>query len=167
MSTRTVGGDTDTFTWDAEGHLASVSGPAGDTSFVYDADGERLIRHDPKGSTLYLASGEVRLDKATDTASTTRYYDFNGSTVAMRTNSSAVEFLVSDPHGTASVSVDGLEGTVSRRYMDPFGNQRGAKSPTWEPNARGFVNGVEDAWRPRVRLEARPLHQRRSVAGPH
>jgi RHS repeat-associated protein len=145
MSTRTVGGDTDTFTWDAEGRLASVSGPAGDTSLVYDADGERLIRHDPKGSTLYLASGEVRLDKATDTASTTRYYDFNGSTVAMRTNSSSVEFLMSDPHGTASVSVDGLEGTVSRRYMDPFGNQRGAKSPTWEPNARGFVNGVEDA----------------------
>jgi RHS repeat-associated protein len=145
MSSRTVGGDTDTFTWDPEGHLASVSGPAGDTSYIYDAEGTRLIRHDPKGATLYLASAEVRWDKATDTASTTRYYDFNGATVAMRSNSSSVEFLMADPHGTATVSVDGLTAAVSRRFMDPFGNPRGTTSPTWEPNTRGFVNGVEDS----------------------
>ncbi|TCC44623.1 hypothetical protein E0H75_34230 [Kribbella capetownensis] len=144
MSTRTVGGDTDTFSWDAEGHLASVSGPGGDTSFVYDADGSRLIRHDPQGATLYLASAEVRWDKATDVASSTRYYDFNGATIAMRNNSSSVEYLMSDPHGTASVSVDGLSTTVSRRFMDPFGNSRGTPSPTWEPNSHGFVNGVDD-----------------------
>jgi RHS repeat-associated protein len=155
MSSRTVAGDTDTFAWDPEGHLASVSGPAGDTSYIYDAEGTRLIRHDPKGSTLYLASGEVRLDKATDTASTTRYYDFNGSTVAMRTNSSSVEFLLADPHGTATVSVDGLTAAVSRRNMDPFGNPRGTTSPTWEPNARGFVNGVEDASTSLTHLGAR------------
>ncbi|MEV0797432.1 RHS repeat-associated core domain-containing protein [Kribbella sp. NPDC050281] len=144
LATRTVGGDTDAFTWDAEGHLASVSGPDGDTSFVYDADGSRLIRHDPKGATLYLASAEVRWDKTTDTASSTRYYDFNGATIAMRNNSSSVEYLMADPHGTASVSVDGLTTTVSRRLMDPFGNTRGTTSPTWEPNSRGFVNGVDD-----------------------
>ncbi len=145
MSSRTVGGDTDTFNCDAEGHLASVSGPAGDTSFVYDADGSRLIRHDPKGSTLYLASAEVRWDKTADSVSSTRYYDFNGQTVAMRNNSSSVEYLMSDPHGTATVSVDGLTTTVSRRFMDPFGNPRGATAPTWEPNSHGFVNGVDDA----------------------
>ncbi|GAB2667745.1 polymorphic toxin-type HINT domain-containing protein [Kribbella swartbergensis] len=144
MSSRTVGGDTDTFTWDPEGHLASVTGAAGDTSFVYDADGTRLIRHDPKGATLYLASGEVRWDKAADSVSSTRYYDFNGATVAMRNSSTSVEYLMADPHGTATVSVDGLTTTVSRRHMDPFGNPRGAISPTWEPNTRGFVNGVDD-----------------------
>ncbi|MFI6830482.1 RHS repeat-associated core domain-containing protein [Kribbella sp. NPDC050241] len=144
MSTRTVAGDTDTFNWDPEGHLESVSGPDGDTSFVYDADGSRLIRHDPKGATLYLASAEVRWDKAADSVSSTRYYDFNGATIAMRNNSSSVEYLMSDPHGTASVSVDGLTAGVSRRFMDPFGNARGTTSPTWEPNSRGFVNGVDD-----------------------
>lgn len=145
MSSRTVGGDTDTFTWDPEGHLSSVSGPGGDTSFIYDAEGNRLIRHDAKGSTLYLASAEVRWDKAADTATSTRYYDFNGSTVAMRNSSTSVEYLMADPHGTATVSVDGLSTAVSRRYMDPFGNARGTSSPTWEPNSHGFVNGVDDA----------------------
>jgi RHS repeat-associated protein len=144
LSTRTVGGDTDTFGWDPEGHLASVSGPAGDTSFVYDAEGSRLIRHDPKGATLYLASAEVRWDKAADAVSTTRYYEFNGATVAMRNSSTSVEYLMADPHGTATVSIDGLTTTVSRRYMDPFGNPRGTISPTWEPNSHGFVNGVDD-----------------------
>ncbi|WP_328326571.1 polymorphic toxin-type HINT domain-containing protein [Kribbella sp. NBC_00382] len=144
MSTRTVGGDTDAFAWDVEGHLASVSGPGGDTSYVYDAEGSRLIRHDPKGATLYLPSAEVRWDKAADTVSSTRYYEFNGSTVAMRSNSQSVEYLMSDPQGTASVSVDGLTAAVSRRYMDPFGNTRGTTSPTWDPNAHGFVNGVDD-----------------------
>ena len=145
MSSRTVAGDTDTMTWDIEGHLTSVSGPAGDTSFVYDAEGTRLIRHDPKGSTLYLASAEVRLDKATDTVSSTRYYDFNGSTVAMRSNSSTVDYLMADPQGTASVSVGGLTAEVSRRYMDPFGNPRGAATPNWNPKTHGFVNGIDDA----------------------
>ncbi|MFC9692915.1 RHS repeat-associated core domain-containing protein [Kribbella sp. NPDC056951] len=144
MASRTVGGDTDTFTWDIEGHLASVSGPAGDTSFVYDAEGSRLIRHDPKGATLYLPSAEVRWEKAGDTVTSTRYYEFNGSTVAMRNDSKTVEYLMSDPQGTASVSIDGLTAVVSRRNMDPFGNVRGTTSPTWDPNARGFVNGVDD-----------------------
>ncbi|GAA1677099.1 RHS repeat-associated core domain-containing protein [Kribbella yunnanensis] len=145
MSSRQVGGDTDTLTWDAEGHLASVSGPAGDTSFVYDADGNRLIRHDPKGATLYLASAEVRWDTGeTQTVGSTRYYDYNGKTIAMRNDASSVEYLMPDPHGTATVSVDGLTATVSRRFMDPYGNPRGTPSPTWEPKARGFVNGVDD-----------------------
>lgn len=145
LSARTVGGDTDNFAWDLEGHLTSVSGPAGETSYIYDAEGSRLIRHDPKGATLYLASAEVRWDKAADSVSSTRYYDFNGSTVAMRSDPVKVEFLIADPQGTANVSIDGLSAEVSRRYMGPFGDSRGAASPTWDPSARGFVNGVDDA----------------------
>jgi RHS repeat-associated protein len=73
----------------------------------------------------------------------------------MRDNSSSVEFLMADPHGTATVSVDGLTTTVSRRFMDPFGNARGTQSPTWEPNAHGFVNGVDDPSTGLVHLGAR------------
>ncbi|WBQ07544.1 RHS repeat-associated core domain-containing protein [Kribbella sp. CA-293567] len=144
LSSRTVGGDSDTLAWDAEGHLSSVSGPAGDTDFIYDAEGNRLIRHDPKGSTLYLASAEVRWDKVTDKVKSTRYYDFNGKTVAMRNDALTVEYLMADPQGTSTVAVDGSTTAISRRYMDPFGNSRGAPSPTWEPNSHGFVNGVDD-----------------------
>ncbi|MBB6570711.1 hypothetical protein HPO96_26755 [Kribbella sandramycini] len=145
MSSRNVGGDTENFTWDAEGHVASVTGPGGETSFVYDAEGNRLIRHDPKGATLYLASAEVRWEKGpTETLSSIRYYDFGGKTIAMRDNPSSVEYLMPDPHGTATVSVGGLSTTISRRFMDPFGNPRGTPSSTWNPKARGFVNGVDD-----------------------
>jgi YD repeat-containing protein len=69
LATRTDAGDTDTFAWDAEEQLTSVSGPGGATDFVYDAEGTRLIKHDPAGATLYLASTEVRWNRATDTVS--------------------------------------------------------------------------------------------------
>jgi YD repeat-containing protein len=36
-----------TLVWDAEGHLTSASDTTGTSSFIYDADGNRLIRHDP------------------------------------------------------------------------------------------------------------------------
>ncbi|WP_405060620.1 polymorphic toxin-type HINT domain-containing protein [Kribbella sp. NBC_01505] len=146
MATRVVGGDTDNFTWDAEGHLSKVAGPAGDTTFVYDAEGTRLIRHDPKGASLFLASAEIRWDKGPNqSVGSTRYYDFNGKTIAMRTTSAAVEYLMPDSQGTASVSFDGVTNTISRRLTDPYGNPRGTQSPTWESTSRGFVNGVNDA----------------------
>ncbi|TDD61354.1 hypothetical protein E1263_07540 [Kribbella antibiotica] len=146
LASRTEGGDTDTFAWDPEGHLASVSGPTGaadTTSFVYDAEGSRLIKRDPTGSTLYLPSGEVRLDKATDKAAGTRYYQFDGQTIAMRTSDVAVEFLLADHHNTATVSIDAYSQTLSRRWQDPFGNTR-FQNPTWEKNAHGFVDGKMD-----------------------
>ncbi|MEU0096501.1 polymorphic toxin-type HINT domain-containing protein [Kribbella sp. NPDC006257] len=143
MSTRTVSGDTDTFGWDAEGRLQSVTGPGGKTDFVYDAEGERLIKHDPTGATLYLGQTEIRLDKATDSVTSTRYYQFNGATVAMRTSSTQVTSLIADPQGTATVSVDVQTDQLVRRWMDPFGVPRG-EDANWKSDARGFVDGKLD-----------------------
>jgi YD repeat-containing protein len=99
IATRTESGDTDTLAWDAEGRLRSVAGPFGATDFVYDAEGERLVKHDPAGATLYLGQTEVRWDKSADAVSSTRYYQFNGATVAMRTSESQVTSLVADHYG--------------------------------------------------------------------
>ncbi|TDU91872.1 RHS repeat-associated protein [Kribbella voronezhensis] len=143
MSTRTVSGDTDTFAWDAEGRLQSVTGAAGKTDFVYDAEGERLIKHDPTGATLYLGQTEIRLDKAADSVSSTRYYQFNGATVAMRTSSTQVTSLIADPQGTATVSVDVQTDQLVRRWIDPFGVPRG-EDANWKSDARGFVDGKLD-----------------------
>src|SRR6266498_2471065 len=49
--------------WDTDGSLASVAG----TSYIYDADGTQLIRHDPGSATLFLPNGELKLDTATKT----------------------------------------------------------------------------------------------------
>jgi RHS repeat-associated protein len=143
LATRTESGDTDTLTWDAEGHLQKLAGPSGTTDFVYDAEGERLIKHDPTGTTLYLGQTEVRLDKATDTASSTRYYQFNGSTVAMRTSATQVISLMPDYHGTATVSIDATSDQLVRRWMDPFGVPRG-EDAAWKSDQRGFVDGKLD-----------------------
>jgi len=61
-NTKTSGGKT--FTWDEEGRLASTA----DSSYVYDADGDRLIRTEGTKKTLYLDNTEVQLDTATEGA---------------------------------------------------------------------------------------------------
>ncbi|GAB3816276.1 polymorphic toxin-type HINT domain-containing protein [Kribbella italica] len=144
MSSRTRGGDTETLTWDVEGELASLSGAGGTnpTSFIYGADGDRLIKHDPDGATLYLGQDEVRWTKSTNTVTSTRYYQFNGATVAMR-NGAQVELLLSDNHGTATVSVNRFSLAVTRRWLDPFGAPRGQYTG-WQPTIRGFVGGQID-----------------------
>ena len=144
MATRTESGDTDTLAWDAEGRLKSVTGPSGATDFVYDAEGERLVKHDPTGATLYLGQTEVRWDKsAADSVSSTRYYQFNGATVAMRTSATQVTSLMADHQGTATVSIDVETDQLVRRWMDPFGVPRG-EDASWKSDARGFVDGKLD-----------------------
>jgi RHS repeat-associated protein len=145
LATRIEGGDTENFAWDAEGNLKSVTDPnsAAVTDFVYDAEGDRLVKHDPTGATLYLGQTEVRWDKAADALSSTRYYQFNGATVAMRTSPTQITSLMADPQGTATVSIDVSTDQLVRRWMDPFGVQRG-KDTAWKPGIHGFVDGQQD-----------------------
>lgn len=128
--------------WDDEGRLAEVTAANGTTSFAYGAGGERLLRRDPTGTTLYLGGEELRLDAATGRVSATRYYGHGGSTVAVRT-AAGLSWLAADPHGTAQVSVDAATLTSSLRRQDPFGAPRGDQPAGW-PGERGFVGGTTD-----------------------
>lgn len=141
-TSRAVAGRSQGLTWDAEGHLASVVDGASMTSFLYDADGDRLIRRDPTATTLYLDGTEIRLDKGTGGASSTRYYSFAGKTVAVRTSAGA-QFIASDPHGTGQVSISAGGAMVKRRHT-PFGGSRDPAAVPW-PGERGFVDGTMDA----------------------
>jgi RHS repeat-associated protein len=130
-----------TLDYDIEGHLASVTQGTATSTYLYDADGARLISHDSTGATLYLPFGvEVHVDPA-GVKSSTRYYTFAGLTFAMRTTA-GVSFLASDPHGTSTQTVSAANAAVTTRRLDPFGNPRGAQ-PTW-PGNHGFVNGPTD-----------------------
>ncbi|NJC69862.1 hypothetical protein HC031_09040 [Planosporangium thailandense] len=126
-----------TLTWDPEGHLATLADSTGTTSYVYGADGNRLIAHDATGTTLYLGGTEVHRDK-TGAVSATRYYD----TVAVRTDPGNLTWLAADSHGTGELAINSSDLTVTRRKTDPFGNPRGSQS-TW-PTTHGFINGVTD-----------------------
>ncbi|MEV0394969.1 MULTISPECIES: RHS repeat domain-containing protein [Polymorphospora] len=140
--TRPTGtGGTQTLTWDHEGRLETSTDSTGETSYLYDADGNRLIRRDPAGTTLYLPGQDVRYSTATNQTSCTRYYTHAGQAIASRTTT-GLTWLVEDHQRTAQVAVDAATGTVTTRRQTPYGAARGSASG-W-PNDRGFVGGTID-----------------------
>jgi RHS repeat-associated protein len=131
-----------TLTWDVEGHLATVADSAGTSSSVYSPDGSRLVSHDPAGATLDIGDISLRYSTATNTVTATRYYTFNGGTVAQRT-AAGVVWLASDHHGTDQLAVNASTQAVTQRRFKPYGDARGG-TPTWV-NDKGFVHGTADA----------------------
>ena len=134
-----------TFTWNTEGELAKVTENGNDETYVYDADGNRLIRKDPAGSTLYLPEGnELRALNGATTATGTRYYAFAGKTVAMRTSNGQVTYLSADHQGSGQVAINATTQAAIVRRFTPFGSIRGFdENATW-PNDKGFVGGTQD-----------------------
>lgn len=132
-----------TLSWDSENHLASLTEGSDAASYLYDADGTRLIARDKTGSTLYLPNQELHYDPATDTTTGTRYYTYGNQSIAVRTHD-GLTWLVSDQQGTAVAQIPDAAGQepVWRR-QDPFGNLRGAQATSWT-GSRGFVGGTLD-----------------------
>jgi RHS repeat-associated protein len=143
-----------TLTWNAEGELSKLTESAKESTYLYDASGELLIRR-AKGdgdTVLYLPGvNEIRLTTkgTTKTLSGTRYYTANGKTIAVRTAVSGVSgtklsFLAADHHGTSSVALDATTYAVTKRYSTPFGDLRGTKANPW-PDDKAFLGKPADA----------------------
>jgi RHS repeat-associated protein len=128
--------------WDAEGRLAEVTAGNGKTQFLYDADGNRLIRRDPTGATLYLPGQELRLTDATGALTATRYYTHAGTTLAMR-DAGGVTWLSGDHQNTIQIAIDAQTLKTTQRRQTAFGTSRG--TPATLPGERGFVGGTIDA----------------------
>ncbi|WP_280876848.1 RHS repeat-associated core domain-containing protein [Streptomyces pseudovenezuelae] len=149
--------------WDEEGRLGAVtpylSGDALDeakkTSFVYGADGKRLLRKEKGAVTLYLGSQEIRLDTAKNSLSGTRYYSHGGRQIAVRT-SAGVTWLVGGQNGTAEIAVKASDSAIAQRRTLPFGEVRGARpaAGAW-PGDKSFVGGTADATTGLIQLGAR------------
>src|SRR5262249_28021368 len=140
---RKVGTSDQSLVWDAEGNLASVTEAGKVTSYVYDADGDRLIRKTPTDATLYIDDMELRFDYAKDVVEQTRYYTVNDQPIAVRTPDNQLYFLANDHQGTAQAAVNASTGELAVRRQTPFGENRGAPPPWW-PGQRGFVGGTQD-----------------------
>jgi hypothetical protein len=76
------------------------------TSYVYDADGGRLLRHDPTGTTLYLGGQEIHTDPTGQTAVTTRYSELK----MIKKSESTADLL-------KSVLIE-LDGSLGGQLMD-------------------------------------------------
>ncbi len=144
LTSRAVAGVAQTLDWDTPGRLSRVAAGATETTFGYDADGERLIRRAPDAVTVYLDSAELRRDLATGTVTGTRYYSFGGATIAVRNNQVTHNWLFGDHHGTAQLAIAHNGSSVTRRYSTPYGEPRGAAPGSWIGD-KGFVGGTADA----------------------
>jgi RHS repeat-associated protein len=137
--------------WDSEGKLSRLtedpSGAARATDYVYGADGALLIRRNTAGdgeTILYLGATEVHLKAGKKWAS--RYYTHAGSTVALRSNQSGMEkitYLAGDQHNTNTVAITSDTQSLTKRYLTPFGTNRGSGTTTW-PDDKAFLGKTAD-----------------------
>ncbi|NRQ32984.1 hypothetical protein HII36_14205 [Nonomuraea sp. NN258] len=142
LAARTVADKQATFGWNPLGQLDRATIDSQQTSMVYDAEGERLLRRDPDGSTiLYLGLMELRLSAGQVSAK--RYYTASdGSLIALR-ETSGVTWLLAGMHGSAQLAINDATGTVSRERYLPFGQRRGGDDLPFTD--RGFLGKTEDA----------------------
>ncbi len=141
---RVIGSRTQDLTWDAEGHLATLTEAGKATSYLYDADGNRMITKDADGSqTLTLPGGNELKVTGAGTKEAVRYYTHGDETVAVRT-SNGFSFLLPDHQGTAMVAVGMTTLAITRRKQLPFGQIRSEQSDQF-PGTRGFVGGTNDS----------------------
>ncbi|MFG2387033.1 RHS repeat domain-containing protein [Streptomyces avermitilis] len=127
--------------WDVEGELTRLTEGSKTTDYLYDANGDLLIRRGPSESVLYLFGQELHYDTTANKFTAQRYYPA-GDATAVRTET-GLSWTVDDHHGTASMTVDATSQAVTRRYTKPFGEARGATPPAW-PDDKGFLGKPAD-----------------------
>lgn len=146
QTSRAEDGELNELTWDIEGELTSITGGDADVDNVYDADGNRLIRTDDNGVTVYLPGGQELHAAEYGTVSATRWYTFAGTTVAVRTGKglAGVQSVVTNHQGTpiARIANTDFAAGVTRAYTDPYGNARGSDVATVD--GRGFLAAPVD-----------------------
>ncbi|MFE0640920.1 RHS repeat-associated core domain-containing protein [Streptomyces sp. NPDC058877] len=136
-------------TWTEEGKLRTSTVSGQTTSFLYDAEGTRIIKRDPAKTTLYLPGGqELELTRKAGTTPAaltngTRYYGVPGGSAIRTSSNKRVGFLVSDHHNTNTLSISASSLATNRRKTLPYGGQRGAAPYFW-PGTKGFVGGDID-----------------------
>ncbi len=148
-----------TLGYDIEGRLATTTVNAQTQSNIYDADGALLQQTDSSGTTLFVGDTEVHADSGSTTLSLTRTYSYLGHPVAERitepgVTGSTVNWLITDSHNTADVSINTATGALTRRHLDPFGKPRDPSAVAWSAN-HGFLNAPLNNLTGTTRLGAR------------
>ncbi|MER7912819.1 polymorphic toxin-type HINT domain-containing protein [Streptomyces sp. NPDC096068] len=159
---------TQTLQWTNEQKLESNTAGGVKTTYVYDAEGNRILENSPTGSTLYLGETELTTNGTTITRASRSYSQAGAPTVVRTTNGTStghgLTALIADHLGTANTAVE-LSGTgtqaqaVTRRHFKPYGELRGPKPTTW-PNKRGYLGvGIDDTATGLTHIGAREYDQ--------
>ncbi|MBC3840547.1 hypothetical protein GXW82_10690 [Streptacidiphilus sp. 4-A2] len=156
--------------WNDQGKIASDTTVSGSTTYLYDTDGNLILRTDPGSATLFIGDTQI-VETLTGSALTaTRYYAAAGTVLAERSSTGDVQYLIPNRQGTDTLAVDAASQAVTRRQYTPFGQARGT---TRQPGrATGGTSGAlptpPPTWRtrrPRVRRGRRALHLPRPRPG--
>ncbi|MET7297198.1 RHS repeat-associated core domain-containing protein [Streptomyces griseoloalbus] len=149
---RDLADTTQNLTWTAENRLDTITDDGNKTTYVYDANGNRLLENSPSGSTLHLGETELTTDSAGAITRASRAYSQPGAPTVVRTTTNSattghkLSMLLTDHLGTANTAVELSAGQpVTRRAYKPYGELRGPKPASW-PNKRGYLGvGIDDA----------------------
>jgi RHS repeat-associated protein len=155
MLTRTRGGSTETFTWDPERRLDSIetrnATGSSTSSFLYDTEGNRLLRRDVDRTTAYFEGHEVSVSKSTSGSHVTsaRTYSLDGIPIATRSASGGddptkdkVEYLITDNQGSVELTARNSESApVVDRTYNPYGAKRTGNDALTD---RGWIGEIED-----------------------
>lgn len=153
----TAGNANETLDWDPEGRLQSVTNSTTNktASYVYDADGNQLIRRDYTTNTttgivtLYLAGTEVHLTTTgtgPGTVTAQRSYGYPGAPMIVADQAGTLTYEVADAQGTSNTTINAADGKIkARRYTKPFGDTRGTPVPpsAW-PDDHTFLGKSTD-----------------------
>ena len=146
-TSRPDGTATQDLDWSDEGKLNTLTENGATTDYLYGAGGTLLIRA-TEGGERVLYAGATELHLRTDGSTwAQRHYGSGDLTVAVRSNESGsneLSYLVTDPHGTASLAIDATDQAFSRRYTTPFGAPRGSTTGTAWPDDKGFLGKTTD-----------------------
>ncbi|WP_328972722.1 RHS repeat domain-containing protein [Streptomyces sp. NBC_00239] len=127
-------------TWDPEGRLATN----GASTYLYDAQGNRMLRREGGRVTLYLGADELTLTTATGKLTATRTYPgFGGGPSIVRTPTT-LSYVADDHHGTAGTALDTGTLAITRRAQKPYGEARGPAPAVWQDD-KGFLGMPQDA----------------------
>ncbi|WP_455711368.1 polymorphic toxin-type HINT domain-containing protein [Streptomyces gardneri] len=140
-----------TLEWTPEHKLASNTVGTNKITYVYDAEGNRILENSPTGSTLYLGETELTTDSVGLIKRASRTYAQAGTPAVVRTTANqsttvhTLDVLLTDHLGTAHTTVEaGGTQPVTRRAFKPYGEARGTKPTAW-PNKRSYLGvGIDD-----------------------
>jgi RHS repeat-associated protein len=138
MTTRKVGSNTYTLTYDAENRLTSVSGAASAT-FVYDGDGNRIKATFGSATTVYVGN---HFEWTGSTTTMKKYYYAGGARVAMREGSNVLYYILTDHLGSTAITVSNGGSEYGELRYYPYGGTRYTSGTT--PTSRRFTGQISD-----------------------
>ncbi|XES01012.1 RHS repeat-associated core domain-containing protein [Streptomyces sp. S1D4-11] len=123
------------------------------TKYLYDADGNQLIRRDPGQTTLFgLSDTEIVVNTSVTPnvllgAVRTYTHGGAGTPVAVRSSlaNGGVKYLFNDPNDTATLSMDTTTQQVARQQYTPYGQPRiSANTTTWPDPTHSYLGKPQD-----------------------